>query len=172
MFAKFDFGAFAGVMRFENDASHPKKKGSTSTKAASKTGSKRKRVEEEEENEEEEEEYDWYNPRRSPTPEAFYIPLAQQPSAKTPNWNYRWRGTEQGEGEIVLNSEDDLYKITFGGPSGTKLSGTYGGTYFGKKVPIFTGEKVSMETPEIDIGYEWAAHNEHAWNRARVSRWH
>jgi hypothetical protein len=140
------------------------------------TGSKRKREDydddEDDRDEDDEEDAnsdDYNNERRSPTPEAFYLGSTQKPSPKSPTWNYRWRGQEQGECEIQLYSDEKAYQITLSGQGGTNLAGTFGGSFC--EDCEFTGKKISMGGKAIDIGEEWEDHSERAYEGARVGRW-
>jgi hypothetical protein len=176
LFASFNFGIITGFFRFESqEAEREASKEIASTSA--KVGDKRKREERDDGDEddyEEGEEYhsDEYEGRRSPTPEKFYLGSEEGPSAQNPTWNYRWRGEETGEGEIQLFSDENVYKITFLEPNGTKLKGTFGCEYVTDCE--FTGRKISMEPGDLDIDISdaWAERNEISHEKARVGRWH
>jgi len=173
MFAKFDFGVIGGVFRFETQAG-VKKITAGSSNSAQKVGEKRKRDAYDNGEDDGEEHYsdedDYGNPRRSPTPEAFYMGSMTKPSPKQPTWDFRWRGQQEGgEEEICLGSDEKVYKITFREPFGTKLVGTLGGDILPDCE--FTGVKFSMAKPDINIGDEWAKYNERAYDRASSSRW-
>jgi hypothetical protein len=183
LFAQFDFGIIEGVMRFERQEG-----GSTSSSGngsgSRSTGKKRKREEDsegeqeteddasEDEDEDDEEESDEYDEdRRSPTPESFYLGAVTMPSKKHPTWDYRWRGSETGEGEIQLGSDANQYEITFCEPRGTKIKGMFGSEYH--RDCGFTGVKIAPGGPSsIDISQEWADRNSDAHEAARVGRWH
>ncbi|KAE8454619.1 hypothetical protein EG329_000242 [Mollisiaceae sp. DMI_Dod_QoI] len=165
MWAKFDFGAITGVFRFErhneDDAPPPSK---PSRKNPDEDSDQEKDSDEEVGEDEDED-------SRSETPGDFYLGKISQPSQKYPTWQYRYRGEEQGEGEIELGSDDDLYSITFLGPKGRTLEGDFGSGAFG--ACEFTGVKVAIGTePDTDIAYEWGSRNEEAYESARVGRWH
>ncbi|KAI6710943.1 hypothetical protein JHW43_006509 [Diplocarpon mali] len=70
-----------------------------------------------------------------PTPKTFYLGATTQPSAQHPTWNYRYR--QRG----VDTADADLYSITFCGPRGQTLRGTFGGSVYGDCT--FTGAKMA-----------------------------
>ncbi|CZR63066.1 uncharacterized protein PAC_12963 [Phialocephala subalpina] len=161
MFATFDFIVVERVMRFERQASDKPK---PAPKTAVKAGTKRPR-----EDVSDEGRYDSGDERRSPTPEPFY--LGPTPfSAKHPTWKYRYRGKETGESEILIGEDENVYHITLQGPKGRTLKGNFGATIM--QNCTFTGVKVEAGVkPKIDIGGEWAAYNESAYNRPGSRRW-
>ena len=158
MFAEVDFGAISGVFRFERQGGEDGQTKNDDDNA-------------DEEDDSEEESDDEEEDKRSSTPEAFYLRSTTQPSANSPAWYYRWRGEEQGEGEIELEPDENLYKITFSRPKGTKLAGTFGGGAFGDCE--LTGIKVRTGgPPNIDIAEEWANRSESAHEMAQIDRWY
>jgi hypothetical protein len=164
MYAEFDFGVLKGAFRFERqDNEKP------ITKPVKKTGDKRKREAYDEAGEADKDDYDGYGGPRSPTPEAFYLGSTQMPSVKRPTWNYRWRGREAGENVIDLSADEKAYSLTFSGPGGTLLTGTFGASVL--ETCKFTGKKISMSDEPMDIGEIWADHNERAYSRECCRRW-
>lgn len=163
MFAEFNFNAVKGVFRFERQSQAPPKKSSSK---------KRKRPNEDEiDTDDEEADLEESYNRRSPSPEAFRFGPPDKPSSTKPTWKYRWRGIETGEGQIQLDSDRKSYSITFGGPKGTEMSGTFGGGNFEKCK--FSGVKIEMGgKSSIDIGEEWESKNERAHGWAARARWH
>ncbi|KAI9046827.1 hypothetical protein LZ554_008908 [Drepanopeziza brunnea f. sp. 'monogermtubi'] len=97
--------------------------------------------------------------RHSPTPEVFYFGSTTQSSAKNHTWNYRCRGEDTADGFVEHSSDAKSYTITFCAPAGRTLQGTFGGSAFGDCT--FTGVKVGVGGhPEIDISEEWAKRDE------------
>lgn len=154
MFATFNFMVVEGVVRFERQAID---KLNLALKTGVEAGTKRLREEDSDE-----ERYDSDDERRSPTPEPFYLGPTQS-SAKHPTWNYRYQGRETGEGKILLGEDENVYQITLQGLKGRTLKGNFGAAIM--QGCSFTGIKVEAGVkPNIDIGGEWAAYDEHACN--------
>lgn len=168
MFAEFDFGLITGWFRFES-LTQQKASGYQKDPVA---GQKRKRAAEdiEEEDDEGDEENDNEDEDEEDN-EAFNLSPGDKPSPKQPKWNYRWRGEETGEGEIQIGSETKQNPITFSGPGGTKLTGTFECKHLSKCE--FRGIKIGVGEPAaVSIEREWRDRNEAAYERARVGRWH
>ena len=123
MWATFDFIVLTGVMRFLAPVQGP----ATESKGQAVTaGSKRKR----EDDWDADEGDDRYPNRFRPE---FSFPPASLPSAANPSLPFIWRGEETGEGEIQLYSNRlKGCMITFGGPEGTEMNGTFNGSIVGK----------------------------------------
>ncbi len=101
------------------------------------------------EDEDDEEEDDSYDPRTFRLP-----PSTPSPSPSNPTWLYRWRGEETGEGEIQLDSDFEVYRITFSGPHGMRLRGSFGGGCF--EDCDFEGWKVgAAREPTADVKRAW-----------------
>lgn len=96
---------------------------------------------------------------RSPTPKAI-SPRTHHPKIirEEQIWNYSWRSKKEGESVNCLSSDDELFEITFGGPIGNKITGTFGGDCVSNCV--FAGAKASEEKAAIDISDEWAGYND------------
>lgn len=141
IWAEFDLIAITGVFRFVRPTSGRADGGSAGDR-------KRKRSEAE-----------------------FILGPEEGPSPSQATWAYRWRGEETGEGEIQLFSDDNSYSVTFSGPRGTKLKGTFGGGCF--KECDFTGLKIGGRVgTHSDPEREWRNRDEDAYERARTGRWH
>ncbi|TGO51856.1 hypothetical protein BCON_0153g00230 [Botryotinia convoluta] len=89
-----------------------------------------------------------------PSAKAFHLHKFSEPSVRNRTFNYRWRG-ELHPGtcreRVELDSDKDLYTITFDEPKGTRLRGTFGSHSMGPHVYTFTGIKigfVSKKPPE------------------------
>ncbi|TGO10767.1 hypothetical protein BTUL_0126g00210 [Botrytis tulipae] len=105
-----------------------------------------------------------------PSAKAFYMPTTSKPSARTPSFNYRWRGElrqkkvnpeSTGSGGIEYKSDAILHNITFMEPKGTKLTGTFGGEDWGEFK--FTGVKIGFgdkDPPCRDGRYSYAFRRE------------
>lgn len=171
MFAKFNFSIIKGVMRFkrqddgecklvEEGASKKRKRVDSDDETSDESASEEDSDDEVSEASEDEDEDEDYG-RRSPTPEDFYLGHITKPSQTFPSWTYQWRGTEIGTDEIQLQSDVSDYHVTFCGPGGTKLKGTFDSDFH--KECSFTGVKVAPgRESSIDISDEWAAANAYA----------
>jgi len=128
MFAKFDFGAVKGWLRFEDPA--------TQDLPDVSVGQKRKQRA-------------W---------DAFLIPLGIKPSPEYPTWNYRWRGrADGGEGYIEHYSDEYQCSMTFSGKGGCTLSGTFKSDFLecefeGMKLGMVN----PAEASKIAIDDQWA----------------
>lgn len=166
MYAAFDFAATKGVMRFERQKGESRKPFDASLVPA---GSQA----DEKDSQDSHDEYDEYGDRdrRSPTPEAFYLGKTAEVTPNHTDWDFRWRGEEMGEGVIEVTSDKTLYSMTFCGPRGFTLKGTFGGGIFPKCT--FTGKKIGGFGPKsvLDIVQEWTDRNERAYDYACSHRW-
>jgi len=110
-------------------------------KGKTKIEKKRKREESDGGDEEDEDRYpsDSEEDTEIPDPD-FKIPASYHPSSQNPTWRYRYRARETGEGEILLDEDENIYTITFSSEIGEKLSGTIQSTLFDEIV--FTGHKM------------------------------
>ncbi|MCJ1283468.1 hypothetical protein MMC26_002797 [Xylographa opegraphella] len=189
MWAQFDFIVITGIFRFIGPLSsnrHTEKPQSSKPvtlthariRRADMEGNDAEDSDEEEEDEEdseesiEDDEYDGYGEDSEspiPVPEEFYLNTSDHPSLQHPEWNYRWRGEETGEGQIQLYSDKKLCSITFGGPGGTKLVGTFDSDLTGRI--DFTGTKTGATADGGDPDDEWQSRSEQAYESARVRRW-
>ena len=164
MWADFDFIAITGVFRFESP---------TPTKGDGRQPGSSSALDAENDEDDDDEEGTEHSDdsRPTPPPVAFCLDPNDKPSPRCPRWNYRWRGEETGEGEIQLYSDKNLCSITFHGPSGTKLKGTFESDLTSKI--DFTGIRTSSITrrPELGIDDAWNSRNERAHERARTGRW-
>jgi len=122
MYTKCVFEILYGIMRFET-----KQAIATATQA----GLKRKREYEDSREERYNESDDHGKHYRSPTPVPFYLKLTEKPSSKSVTWSYRWRGQDTSQDIIEVGSDKRVYKLKFGGPSGTDPMGSFGCPYFG-----------------------------------------
>ena len=67
-------------------------------------------------------------------------------------------------------SDKKVFTITFDGPRGYMLEGTFGGCAVTECK--FTGGKISNDVSEdVDISQEWHDHDEATYERERVRRW-
>jgi hypothetical protein len=162
MYGQFDFGILEGILRFEKQGAAATGTSDSKSKAPKSRESPFDEYEEEEEDEEDEGES-----------ANFYLGAKDKPSPQQPTWNFRWRGRETGEGEIQLGSDEKLCSITFSGPGGCKLTGTFNNEYTGKSK--FSGIKTSTEQRKrsrgIGVEEQWRGYNARAYERARVGRW-
>ncbi|KAF3906076.1 hypothetical protein ABW21_db0208008 [Orbilia brochopaga] len=193
MFAEFNFDVVTGWFRFEDPVCPPTTTELEASRA--KAGQKRKRADVSEDDSEdedaseddistdsdsEESEYDSdgekIRKKDKPDPnQQFYLRPQSKPSPKQATWKYRWRGEENGEGEIQVGEDEKAYSITFSGKGGTKLEGTFGSSMTGGCK--FSGIKIEVMNPyysdynRVSINSEWKNRSERAWNRACASRW-
>ena len=168
MWAEFDFNVITGMFRFIKPAS----KG-PAEKLSGGQASKRKCTydEEVEENgEDEDEELYPEDSDNSSTPQEFILSANDKPTSKFPKWDFRWRGEETGEGQILLSSDECLCSIKFHGTGGCKLTGTFEGSFAGKVE--FTGLKIGKGgSSQSDPTREWNSRSERAYEAASIGRW-
>ena len=103
MWADFDFTVIQGIFRFIKPTSTGRVKNASLGPATA--GSKRKRIDVEED--------DGYSKR-----EKFILSANDEPGPKCPEWEFRWRGEETGEGVIQLSLENYRCSIKFEGSGG------------------------------------------------------
>jgi hypothetical protein len=158
MYARFDFRVVEGILRFEKPGA------ATPVFDRLKPRTEEGWYEDEDEDEDED--------RNDDDDENFQLGPTDKPSPQNPTWNFRWRGKETGEGVIELYSEERLCSMTFSGTGGCKVTGTFHNEYV--EDCEFSGVKVSAEPRRgrFDIRGAWSDHNENAYERARVGRWH
>ncbi|MCJ1301049.1 hypothetical protein MMC08_003848 [Hypocenomyce scalaris] len=166
LWAEFDFIAITGVFRFEN----PDRK-STEPKPIPTNAGRKPTImaAPSDSDDDEEEDFDEDSSSRStPTPLAFYLPPTANPSPGQPQWSYRWRGEETGEGEIQLYSDEELCSVTFHGAGGSELTGVFESGLTGRIE--FTGVRVGgVRAPSVvDVEEAWSRR---AYESARVGRW-
>ncbi|KZP31717.1 hypothetical protein FIBSPDRAFT_1037281 [Athelia psychrophila] len=97
-----------------------------------------------------------------------------RPSSGNSRWDFRWRGSETGEGQLRIAFEHQRGRVVFDKSDGTKLTGVFEGGLVGRT--DFTGRKVSTSADSgnavDDLKAEWAACSEEAHEHANVDRWH
>jgi hypothetical protein len=94
-----------------------------------------------------------------------------RPSPENRRWEYKWRGSETGEGELQIEFEDQIGSITFGGPGGTDLIGEFESSLT-QRID-FTGRKVGNDSVHVDdLSYEWKNSGEVEYERRSRARWH
>jgi len=100
----------------------------------------------------------------------FFLGAKDKPTARRPTWHYRWRGSETGEGEIQLESDQKVQSITFS-KKGAELQGTIAVDFVG--LCHFTGVKVHSQPddPHVDPEAQWNNNGEEAYEYARKARW-
>jgi len=97
--------------------------------------------------------------------------LTQYVLACERRWEYKWRGSETGEGELQIEFECQMGSITFGGPGGTELFGEFESSLTDRI--DFTGRKIRNDSIQVDdLSYEWKNSGEMEYERRRVARWH
>lgn len=144
IWAEFDFAVMAGVFRFLRPASNPENTGLVESR-------KRKRT--------------------APVEDDFKLGSSEAPSPSHATWEYRWRGEETGEGEIQVDSDEDIYSITFSGSHGMELHGTFGGGCFPncQFSGVKTGERKASKTC---AERKWRDFGREAYETARHARWY
>jgi hypothetical protein len=156
MYARFDFIALTGVMRFVNPQV-----------PFQADDDDRENIYEDEQDSEEDGE----------TPAHFLFSRSQLVSSINHEFSYRWRGEETGEGEIQLYSDRALCTLNFLSPN--SLNATFESDLT-DKIP-FTGvkkkgqdnAKVGQKRKRVpNVNHEWRSRNGAAYERARVGRWH
>ncbi|KAI9765776.1 MAG: hypothetical protein M1839_005389 [Geoglossum umbratile] len=151
MWAEFDFIALEGIFRFVSPTHE-----SAGTLPVGK--------DDDENNEDEDGDDDGVDPIE------FLIPTTRRPSPTSCIWSFRWRGTETGEGEIQLYSDEKLCSLTFHGAYGSDIEGTFESDLTGEIG--FTGRKVEEE----GVGQggpkdRWRDFSESAYEYAGKARW-
>jgi hypothetical protein len=87
-----------------------------------------------------------------PTSNASQINTVR-PSPANRRWEYKWRGSETGEGELQIEFECQMGSITFGGPGGTELFGEFESSLTDRI--DFTGRKIRNDSIQVDdLSYE------------------
>lgn len=82
-------------------------------------------------------------------------------------WEYKWRGSETGEGELQIKFDCQMGSITFGGPGGTELFGEFESSLTDRI--DFTGHKIRNDSIQVDnLSYEWKNSGEMEYERCRV----
>lgn len=158
MYAVFDFRVLEGIMRFEKPIPVSKKRKLETF------------------NDDSDVEMDMFpdyeraESSREYSEKDFFLSATDKPTARRPTWRYRWRGSETGEGEIQLGSDNHVESITFSN-KGTELQGTIQTGFAGSC--DFTGVKVSSQTSDsrVDPEARWANNSREAHEYAAKARW-
>lgn len=101
----------------------------------------------------------------------FILEDDQGPSAEDRTRFYRWRGKETGEGVIELESDRDVYRMTFF-EGGRRVSGNWGVLNADPGNVTFTGKKIAEGSGEVfSILSKWQQHSQEAYDKANRDRW-
>lgn len=163
IYATFDFIAITGIFRFVNGQEETKKETTPDE------------IEDEDDGDGNSE--DAYNHGSSSA--QFLFPKLSLPSSNTRKFNFRWRGEETGEGEIQLDSDEELCSITFESPnalSGVFISSLANRVEFqGIRQESKTKAKRPAEqrgaTGGLDPDYAWHSRDEASYESASTGRW-
>jgi hypothetical protein len=184
MFGKFNFGVVEGWLRFETQEPEEAKARVDRFRAAEQKECKVNvfdGVESDDDvkyldyfaDEDEKVEAEYYeNYIREAIHAPFLLSSGETSSKFNRTWNYRWRGRETGENEIVLEEDTELYSITFG-EGGTELTGSFGCGYIDGVCNI---QGVKVETGKlnagsrIDIEDKWRRLNDSAYDYEQQPR--
>lgn len=165
MYARFNFIATRGIMRFVNPNSgddDDEKSNDENEDEGEEEDEAEDEVENEDEGDDDEDEFD-HMPQ-------FWLSKAMLPSSNNRTLYFRWRGEDPGEGEIDLGSDSELCSITFESPSALK-----GGFISPSDATTeFRGIKRSsmISCRSLDPNFEWSKRSKAAHERQRWSRWH
>ena len=154
MSASFDFIAITGIVRFIN----PNAGEDTPEEGNS------PRSHEDYSDEESEDSYG-----QGTTHAHFLFPKASLPSSRAREFSFRWRGEENGEGEIQLYSDKILCSMRF--ESSSALSGVFISDLTGEIEFKGIREESETETDWSDPSDAWYSRNEAAYESARKGRW-
>jgi hypothetical protein len=182
MFGKFNFGVVEGWLRFETQEPKEAKARVNRFQAAERRECKAEEfdgIESDgqdvdvfaEEGEEAEAEY-YENYIHEEIHAPFLLSSSEIPSKINQTWNYRWRGRETGENEIVLEEDTELRTITFS-EGGKTLTGYFSCGYIDGICKI-EGVKVRAGKPNagsrIVIEDKWSRLNDSAYEYEQQGR--
>ncbi|KAF7969260.1 hypothetical protein HWV62_27854 [Athelia sp. TMB] len=103
-------------------------------------------------------------PKKSKGPERPEHDYPQvRPSSSNRTWDFQWRGSETGEGQLEIDFKCQNGSISFGGPNGSRLIGVYDSSLTG--LIEFTGRKANANTDTT------AKHLEREWARSDRAEW-
>ncbi|TGO51612.1 hypothetical protein BOTNAR_0350g00070 [Botryotinia narcissicola] len=166
MFTMFNFIVVEGIMRFERPTDVPSSKNADKKRKRESTSS----IDEDEDGDVMMSDVSQNVASNSKHKEsAFFLGANDKPTARRPTWPYRWRGEENGEGEIQLGSDKRLESITFDDKKKT-LSGTFTCDFAGKCK--FTGllNNRRPQDSRIDPESQWESRSEVAYEEALQTR--